>query len=641
MASLTTSLPRLLWAGWAGPIALGVNRWAALASLLVALLAATLAFVLRLNRGHARLRDSLETQLVERRRAEEALRASEVFYHSLVESLPQNILRKDREGRFTFGNRRFCDIVGRPLEQIIGRTDLDFFPRELAEKYRADDARVMETRAIMDVVEEHVTPDGQVHYVQVLKTPLINESTGEVIGIQGIFWDVTESRRVQEELRQSRERFELAVQGSKDGIWDWNIRTGEVFYSPRWKAQLGYEDHEVPNQFEEWEGRLHPDDRERTLSTVRKYLDGELADYQVEHRLRHKDGSYRWILTRGVAYRDPDGKPYRMAGSHTDITARKRAEQQLFEQNQRLQELALSERLALEELKQAQSRMVETAKLAGLGQMVAGVAHEINNPLSYVSNNVAVLQRDLGDLAELLALYRRADGLIAAHDPDLSRQIRELCDRVDMDYTLANMPALLNRTRDGLVRIQQIVKDLRVFARLDQSDLNEVDLNAGIESTATIVLGHAKKKQVKVELDLAPLPPVTCYPAKINQVIMNLVSNAIDACDEGGTVTLRTRPEGGGVRIEVQDDGCGIDPAVRERIFEPFFTTKPVGIGTGLGLSISYGIVQDHGGRIDFDSQPGRGTRFVVHLPLRPPRKGGTPAPQVAGAAATPAEGLS
>jgi len=262
--------------------------------------------------------------------------------------------------------------------------------------------------------------------------------------------------------------------------------------------------------------------------------------------------------------------------------------------------------------------MVSTAKLAGLGGMVAGVAHEINNPLSFVSNNVCVLQRDLAEIIAVLALYRHSEPILEAESPEKHATIRELWGRVDMDYTLENLPGLLDRTRDGLRRIQQIVKDLRVFARLDESDLNEVDLNAGIESTVNIVLGHAKKKQVKIELQLQALPLVTCFPAKINQVIMNLVSNAIDASPEYGVIAVRTIAKADGVRIEVQDHGSGIEPEVRDQIFDPFFTTKPVGVGTGLGLSISYGILQDHGGTIDVESVVGQGTTFSVILPLKP-----------------------
>jgi signal transduction histidine kinase len=182
---------------------------------------------------------------------------------------------------------------------------------------------------------------------------------------------------------------------------------------------------------------------------------------------------------------------------------------------------------------------------------------------------------------------------------------------------------MLGRSREGLRRIQQIVKDLREFARLDRGDYQEADLNAGVESTLNIVRGHAKKRQVQFETDLKPLPPFKCFPAKLNQVVMNLLTNAIDASPENGKVTVRTRADDGFVRIEVEDQGGGIDPAVRERIFDPFFTTKPLGKGTGLGLSISYGIVQEHNGRIEVDSEMGKGSKFTVVLPP----KGGVKVP--------------
>ncbi|HEU5119048.1 MAG TPA: ATP-binding protein, partial [Isosphaeraceae bacterium] len=240
-------------------------------------------------------------------------------------------------------------------------------------------------------------------------------------------------------------------------------------------------------------------------------------------------------------------------------------------------------------------------------------------PLSFVGNNVAVLQRDLSDVQELIGLYRQSAPLIESANPDLAGEIQELWERGDLEYTLGNLQGLLARTREGLKRIQRIVGDLRIFARLDEGDLDDVDLNAGIESTVNIVLGNAKKRQVTIGMDLQPLPTVSCFAAKINQVVMNLVSNAIDASEEGSEVVVRSRPEPGGVRIEVEDHGSGIAPEIRERIFDPFFTTKPVGVGTGLGLSISYGIVVDHGGQIEVDSTPGQGARFVVHLPLKVP----------------------
>ncbi len=156
---------------------------------------------------------------------------------------------------------------------------------------------------------------------------------------------------------------------------------------------------------------------------------------------------------------------------------------------------------------------------------------------------------------------------------------------------------MIDRSREGLKRIQQIVKDLRDFARLDQALLQEADLNAGVESTINIVRGHAKKRQIQIRSELNPIPQLKCYPAKLNQVLMNLIVNAIDASHEEGVVTVRTSAwNDSGVRIDVIDQGEGIDPAIQERIFDPFFTTKPIGEGTGLGLSISYVIVRDHQG---------------------------------------------
>jgi PAS domain S-box-containing protein len=273
-------------------------------------------------------------QETERRKAEEALRASEALYHSLVETLPLSVWRKDLDGRFTFANHRFCESVGKSLAQVVGKTDADFFPAELAAKYREDDVHVHQSGQAYATAEEHVTATGEKLFVEVVKSPIFDVS-GHVTGTQGIFWDVTERKRTEEELRKSRERFELAVQGSQDGLWDWDLTTDEVYYSPRYKAMVAYEEHEFPNRREEWEKRVHPDDLARVKSEMRDHFEGRESLSWVEFRFRHKDGSYRWIRSRAFVLRDPAGQVCRMAGSFEDITDRKLAEDALRESEER------------------------------------------------------------------------------------------------------------------------------------------------------------------------------------------------------------------------------------------------------------------------------------------------------------------
>jgi two-component system, NtrC family, sensor kinase len=268
-----------------------------------------------------------------------------------------------------------------------------------------------------------------------------------------------------------------------------------------------------------------------------------------------------------------------------------------------------------QELTQTQGRMIQQAKLASLGQTAAGVAHEINNPLAFVTNNIVVLKREVSGLHDILRLYQQAENTLAEYQHELHERIQQLSDQVDLPYVLANLDSLLDRSRDGLKRIQRIIQDLRDFARLDEAEYKEVDLNAGIRSTVNILRGLAEKRQITLDTDLAPIPRLVCYPVKINMVVQNLVLNAIDACDRGGQVVVRTRTCGDEIEVEVCDNGTGIDPAIRQKVFDPFFTTKPIGMGTGLGLSMSYGIIRDHDGTIDFTSTIGEGTRFFFRLP--------------------------
>jgi PAS domain S-box-containing protein len=276
-------------------------------------------------------------QEYERRKAEEAMRESEALYHSLVETLPCLVARKDLEGRFNFANQRFCEVLGRPLDRVLGKTDFDINPPDLADKYRRDDRQVIETGRVFEDIEEHVGVMGK-RYLHVLKAA-VRDAGGAIIGTQFISWDVTERKLAEEELRRSRERFELAVLASQDGLWDWDVEAKQVWYSPRMREMFDSSEEEFPNRPGETEKRVHPDDHVRWKAMLHGHVTGATDHLEMEYRMLHKDGSYRWVRDRGVALRGADGKAYRIAGSREDVTARKRFEEELTHERYLLRSL--------------------------------------------------------------------------------------------------------------------------------------------------------------------------------------------------------------------------------------------------------------------------------------------------------------
>lgn len=376
-----------------------------------------------------------------------------------------------------------------------------------------------------------------------------------------------------EALRRSEERFDLAMRGANDGLWDRDLITNEIYFSPRWKDMLGYEDHEIPNRYDEWKNRVHQEDIKRVIKSVNDHLEGRTPHYMCEYRLRHKDGTYRWILSRGLAIRDSEGRPYRMAGSHADITERRRTE---------------DENLVL------QAQMLQAQKLESLGVLAGGIAHDFNNLLMSIMGNTEL-------------------ALMNLPDPSPARQPVE-------------------RISNIVQRASELTKQMLAYSGKGRFVIEKINLSELVENM-TELLSVSIGKNVSMKCDLSgDLPVVEADATQIRQVVMNLIINASDAIGEkAGTVTLSTGvmmynraylsdadigkdlPEGVYVYIDVSDTGFGMDEETKAKIFDPFFTTKFA--GRGLGLAAVHGIVRGHKGALKVYSKAGNGTTFRVLLP--------------------------
>ena len=430
------------------------------------------------------------------------------------------------------------------------------------------------------------------------------------------------------QLMQSEERWQLALKGNNDGIWDWNLQTKEIFISERFQEITGYEHRPNIDYFDEWKTGTHPDDLDLVIQAFQDHLDRKTPHYIIEYRLLCYNSAYKWILSRGQALWDESGKAVRIVGSITDITERKQAEEALRQSDARERERAQQLEQALLELRSTQTQLVQTEKMSSLGQLVAGIAHEVNNPVNFIHANITYLKQYTKQLLDLVTLYQQ-------EYPEPKSKIRDLIEEIDLGFMAGDLIKIVGSMQVGTERIRQIVLSLRNFSRLDEAQMKPVDIHAGIDSTLLILQHRLKASDkwptIQIVKDFGKLPLVECYASQLNQVFMNIIANGIDAIEERyqklsvaeaeanpgriSICTMMTTQKT--VIVEITDNGTGIPENVRSRIFNPFFTTKEVGKGTGLGMSISHSIVvEKHKGKIECISSIGCGTTFQIEIPI-------------------------
>jgi len=527
------------------------------------------------------------------RHADERQR-SHAFIRQIIDTAPNFIFAKDREGRFTLANQAVAEAYGTTVEHLIGKTDADFNPDQSeVEFFRRKDLQVMDSLQEWSTPEEKITDaTGTVRWLQTVKRPILNEQ-GAASMVLGVATDVTERKRVEEALRASESRLRLTLDVATDGLWDWNPLTLQAYYSPSWVRLLGLDDQDITlNNIYDWKNRIHDDDRSGVEQALNDHLAGESPGYMVEHRVRHRSGEWKWFAMRGkVVQRDEQGRPLRMMGTMTDITERKLSERALAHAAQDLEQKN-------RELAIARDKALEAVKIKA--EFLATMSHEIRTPMNGVIGMTGLLL-----------------------DTPLNPQQREYAETVRLSGE----------------HLLDIINEILDFSKIEAGklDLENVnfDLHTTVEDALSLLGAQAYDKGLELTcLVQAGVPTLLRGdPGRLRQILMNLIGNVIkfteqgeivvtvSASDEHERVTPASlNPSRRWFRVEVSDTGIGISPEQQAKLFQSFSqadgsTTRKYG-GTGLGLAICKRLVELIGGRIGVDSQVGVGSVFWFAVPF-------------------------
>ncbi|WP_365889117.1 PAS domain S-box protein [Desulfuromonas sp.] len=588
------------------------------------------------------------------RQAEEALAESEGRFATLADVAPVMIWMTDAGRQRTFVNQPWLEFTGLSAEKAMGDGWAESIHHDDREGYLDTFKRAFEARESFTLEYRLQRHDGTYRWLLGTGTPRPSPA-GTFIGYIGSCVDITEQKEVEKQLRELNESLEQRVlqrtqalrQSNEDLKDEIAQRTKAEKALKKSQEELSAKHDQLSMLFKkvetgkrEWEQTMDCvddlvlliDDQgkiKRTnkalkdfwgksfeeiigtaLATVLEAFQIGSIDYQSNAVEGFHGPSKRWFLLKTYPF-EHDQEKGRVLVAH-DFTQIKQMTQRQEDINRELEKKGNQLERAFTDLKNAQSKILHQEKMASIGQLAAGVAHEINNPMGFISSNLGTLDKYVGRLTEFIQHQGR---LVNSPDPEALAELEQKKRQLKLDFITEDIKELIEESLDGAERVKKIVQDLKSFSRVDEAESQHMDIKECLESSINIVWNELKYK-VTLNRDYAELPFIKCYPQQLNQVFLNLLVNAAHAIETQGEITVKTGQEKDRIYIAISDTGCGIPSDKVNRIFEPFFTTKEVGSGTGLVLSITYDIVKKHQGEIRVVSEEGQGTTFTVELPV-------------------------
>lgn len=553
--------------------------------------------------------ESLWEDITERKKIEEALKQSEEDYRSIFENAVQGMFRTSPEGKFIKVNPALVKMLGydsaEDLMSIDIKTQLYYDSTErqiVLEKTR-------ERKKTENLKIKLRKKDGDVIYINLNERVQLNDA-GEILFYEGIIENITDQTLVEEALKNSEMKFRTLYESTGDAVMLLD-ENGFFECNNATLAMFGYTTQE---EF----CRQHPADLSPPMQPGN--IDSmQLAKQQINTAMEKGSHCFEWV------HRRVDGTDFPAEVMLTpmvlkerkllqavvrDISTRKALELELLKRNKELENV-------VENLKEMQTHLIQSEKMASIGQLTAGIAHEINNPLAFVSSNLNRFEEYISDLLNVLRKWQTL-GMFVNNNTEvqaLLQDLRMLEQRVDISFIAEDFINLMKQTKEGTQRIKTIVDKLRVFSYKGEDKFVDSNIHEAIEDTLTIVWNEIKYK-VDIKKEYNEIPLVSCNPSELKQVFVNLLVNAAQAIPERGIIKIKTMADDKNAIIEISDNGVGITPENMNKIFDPFFTTKTVGKGTGLGLWISMTIILKHKGTLTVDSEINKGTKFKITLPL-------------------------